>query len=503
MSCIIPTLKIDLTDSAGDSVGKHNYNALSLDTTICNLSSIFYNNESNLFDIFIKFSSIVSTYSLLSSSYTTEQVDNILRANTTVNVLSAAWSHSEFSVLYPIDATQSSIVLASTNPKDVEDFVNNKFKFIGKKWLTDNFPPTNYFENTIIDLIVFPYNYSPVTQQSDALLSTVCNPKTFTNQNRIMDVNLSRLSICVSQALIVQFQNISNNWNYASYLYKDSKYSPLPFIQTTALPPQQAESSSFGQLGSNQIEFIKDGMWIVPDGVTTIEIIAVGGGGAGGGGTTKHTGGDGYGGHEISGKLPVKKGDVIKIYTGGGGGAGWNNQKQGDFGGTAGKNSLGYNGGTGGALGSKVSGGSGGGGGGATVVSVNDIIKLIAAGGGGGAGAGLKSKGRPYNVYASSGSIVGEKGTNKTLSDGGAGGGGGGGFTGGNGGSVYSGDEGGFAGSDGKDYFPIQGYQIEQSQNGGKGAPIYDAYFATQGWKGGQGYGWGSQGGGGSITIYY
>jgi hypothetical protein len=498
MNCIIPTLNIDINDSVGDSVGKHNYNVLSLDTTICNLSSIFYNNDSNLLNIFNNFSSLVSNYKTLSASYTEAKVDNILRAITTVNVLSAAWSHLEFSVLYPIDANRSPLVLKSTNTKDIDNFVDAKLKHVGQSWLTTNYSTKDYPQNTIIDLTFFPYSYAPNIKNSDHLLATAKSPKSFGYWDRLMNVNLSRESVYISQAIIVQFQNINNVWTYVNYIFRDSVYSPLTFVNTLSTSLAANQPLSLPNLNKNKIDFIKDSVWTVPDGITSITVVAIGGGGGGGGATANHKGGDANGGHELDGVIPVAPGDKIKISIGYGGYPGFNNKRPADFGGNGGKNSLNYNGGNGGSLGKGLYGGSGGGGGGATVVSINDKIKLIAAGGGGGGGAGTLSAGQAKLSYTSSGAIAGNKGTNKTSSSGGAGGGGGGGLNGGIGGIVVDKDNGAYAGSDGKDYVSIQGFIIRYTQNGGKGAPIKDTYTGKA-----NGFGWGQEGGSGSVSIFY
>ena len=58
MSNRILTQEIYREDCVGDSSGKHNYNLLSLDTTICNLSSQFFISNNNFYTIFNDFISL-------------------------------------------------------------------------------------------------------------------------------------------------------------------------------------------------------------------------------------------------------------------------------------------------------------------------------------------------------------------------------------------------------------------------------------------------------------
>ena len=218
----------------------------------------------------------------------------------------------------------------------------------------------------------------------------------------------------------------------------------------------------------------------VPDGVTKLDLTALGGGGGGGGGND-YGGASGASGSLIAGTLSVTPGDIITVDVGGGGGYGYEASSSSGIGGAGGSSTLGYNGGNGGSE-TWIST-TGGGGGAATVVKQNGTVIAVAAGGGGGGGGGYKSGPHPATGATVSGT-AGQNAPNPTGGDVDGGGGGGGGVNGGAGGA-YGG--GGTSGSDGTNLVP-SGFSASTGSNGGTGAG---------------GHGAGAVGGDGSLVIQY
>ena len=219
--------------------------------------------------------------------------------------------------------------------------------------------------------------------------------------------------------------------------------------------------------------------FVVPFGVTSINMTIAGGGGAGGGGDT-YAGGGGYPGHTAVGTYTVTPGDTISVYVGGGGGGGVS-MAAGYGGGAGGTSGIGYGGGRGGNAGGAPASGAGGGGGAATVIKKNGTIIAVAAGGGGGGGGGDHGGPAGQNIEYTGGT-AGTQGEDKG-GDGGGAGGGGGGDQGGVGGSVTGfGDVGGYAGSDGADASSLPVTFGRASNGGGSGAR------PSSGGAGGDGY---------------
>ena len=192
--------------------------------------------------------------------------------------------------------------------------------------------------------------------------------------------------------------------------------------------------------------FNADGSYVVPAGVTQIQVTVKGGGGAGAGADGPSSGGSGGSGAQVTATVAVTAGETLTVTIGRGGrvptatanqttsntptalgGVGW------FAGGTGGQASVP---GTG-------LGGSGGGGGGATGL-LRSAALLVVAGGGGGGGGAASSGGANANTPGSAGQnstgvssgtgAAGRAGQDMGSADGGGGGGGGAGCRGGLGG---------------------------------------------------------------------
>lgn len=173
--------------------------------------------------------------------------------------------------------------------------------------------------------------------------------------------------------------------------------------------------------------------WAVPNGVTSIQIVATGGGGGGGGAGGGFIGGLGGNAGIVTTTISVNPGDTLNLFVGGGGGAGGN-------GGSA------YGGGAGGggstnvnvnaATSSQVIAGGGGGGAGANNVSCN--------GGNGNGGNANCSRGAGWGGSGGANGIGGIGGSDgmQSAPAGGNGNGGAGGLGGANGGSISGGSAG-------------------------------------------------------------
>ena len=210
--------------------------------------------------------------------------------------------------------------------------------------------------------------------------------------------------------------------------------------------PAQATTTTYSSISTIQT-------FTVPDGVTSLTVIAVGGAGGRGGSPTGCTspcrGGESGVAGRVSGTIDVIPGQVISMYPGGAGanGSGANL----GAGGTSIYSSGAYNGGNGASA--RTGNGAGGGGGAATIVTVGGNV-LIASGAGGGGGAShLNVTGQNGAAYSLLNSITATKALNAqtTLFDSGAGGGGAGGARAGDPGAAASAKDlvgnGGFAGA--------------------------------------------------------
>jgi hypothetical protein len=105
MSCNIPTLNISVEDCAGDAAGKHNYNALVLDTLICNLSSNIITQDNSINKVYDELDSLINGFVRILPNYTNTETNKFLTASTTVKLLSSVWQSNEFSLIYPMNGS--------------------------------------------------------------------------------------------------------------------------------------------------------------------------------------------------------------------------------------------------------------------------------------------------------------------------------------------------------------------------------------------------------------
>jgi hypothetical protein len=228
----------------------------------------------------------------------------------------------------------------------------------------------------------------------------------------------------------------------------------------------------------NTVSFTTPGTstWTVPEGLTTISIVATGGGGGGGGmsGAGAYVGQAGGAGAVVTSTLSVTPGQVLNLVVGGAGGAG------------AYANANLYFGG-------------GGGGGGSSNVDASTTHQIIAGGGGGG-GSYLGGAGGNAGGTGGAGGNGGNSGAFGTT-----GGGGGSGGTGGAAGSSGFGTgvsgssgNGGAGGKGGNNTVSIPGGSGGSSAGAGAGASDTMSTFAGGGGGGygGGGIGFSSTGGG-------
>ena len=221
MNCNIPTLNIDLTDCVGDSLGKHNYNTLMLDTLICNLSSNFYNIQGNIYTIFKDLSSIMDQVQNLIPLYTVDEKNNFSIANTTVNLLSSYWSNHELTVEYPTNGstydTPNAISYSGFN--SIDSFVNSRLRILGNSYLVKDFPVQNYTANTIINVVFLIYNISPNPHNPNSLVENYSNPTNFKYLDRYMTLNFKKQDINIQHIFTLKYQKINNRWTYINYTY--------------------------------------------------------------------------------------------------------------------------------------------------------------------------------------------------------------------------------------------------------------------------------------------
>lgn len=231
-SCVIPLVPLDKQDCIGDSVGKHNYNLMALDTTICNLSSLLYDNNVNYYSLSSSLSGLVvlmDTYSQYFDLINENLYNEFKKATTVVNLLSAYWGNYEFSIQVPInsislsanDLTPFSTSLSTINLENINNVVERFLKSLTKTHLTLNYPPQNYSDFTVVNASYLLYNLIPIKSNNDPLdplIKVRYSPQNIFNFNqRLMTVTYSRDNVYFTSGVILRFMVDKGDWNFIGF----------------------------------------------------------------------------------------------------------------------------------------------------------------------------------------------------------------------------------------------------------------------------------------------
>jgi hypothetical protein len=287
MNCTIPVLTIDAQDCLGDSLGKHNYNALALDTTICNLSSLIYNNKTNVSSIFNVISSLLVSYAPLEVKYNNDKLNHVLTSSTTVNLLSSFWGKYSFSVQYPLNSISLSdenlSVLAPTlstvNVQNIESLIQNRLITLANIFLQENYNPNNFSDNTIINVVFFLYNLVPTLNDNSNLkndsltqIYTINSDGSASNvfnfNQRVLYPTFNRDNVHLTTGVTLNYYIQNGKWNYGGYIIDDaiskaenvlnpaittvSTNLPTSITTSTVLSPSQSNSSNCIPLVNNK-----------------------------------------------------------------------------------------------------------------------------------------------------------------------------------------------------------------------------------------------------------
>ena len=245
-----------MQDCAGDSLGKHNFNALALDTEVCNISSSLFTTSNNFSMLVNTLSSMVGAYQILSQIYNEAKVYHILTSSTTVNLLSSFWCDYEFSIQYPINAInlpseEYSVitpVLSTANETSIDTLVNNRLKTLASIELQNRYSPLNYPENTIINISFFMYNLVPIVSEgaNDTMTSVsyLSGINTFSYNNRNITASFNRDNVHFTSGVILRYIVNNNKWDYIGYIVDqlDATATPnhnIPAIKQTTVANTQ------------------------------------------------------------------------------------------------------------------------------------------------------------------------------------------------------------------------------------------------------------------------
>jgi hypothetical protein len=208
------TYEIKKEEYVGDSVAKHNYNFLILDTKICNLNSTFFTIENNFLKIFNILESNKQKYEDAYENFSNQEMFRYDKTYSTIKILSSYWQKHEFSVClnFNLSKTFSNI---SKNihiiPKTAEEFEIQRKKCI--EYLDSYFPARSFTNNTTANVVVY-YHSIANEQPTNSLISTWKNDiKTFSPEIKTIEGILTKKDINISAVNVFKFENSNYIWN--------------------------------------------------------------------------------------------------------------------------------------------------------------------------------------------------------------------------------------------------------------------------------------------------
>lgn len=204
--------KINLSDCVGDSLGIHNLNALSLDSTICNLSSKFFNLENNYLTVFNDISSNVAKFNAFADLF--ENPLPLNKASTATQLLSSYWKNTEFTVTFPINIYDD-----TSDPN-----------FRSQEYISENTPNQTLIQKGInyLDRLYSPNNFIRGTKANVIFLLISNNGKTTVETtgsrigitNRFFDVEATKLDVHISSTKTMRYfiDPLRNIWTHYGIL---------------------------------------------------------------------------------------------------------------------------------------------------------------------------------------------------------------------------------------------------------------------------------------------
>jgi len=175
------TFEIQPTDCVGDSVGKHNYNILAIDTLNCNISSECFLGSDSILTWFNELSAFIPQLNWLATNFSTQAISSYELNHNIINTLSSYWDTSEFTVMYEYniytpDGINNNIILDSVTP--TSNYISTNFSTLSTRmldYLSTKFPANSYNLGTRAN-VVMPIFTIPMDSSTGNVYGTVFVP---------------------------------------------------------------------------------------------------------------------------------------------------------------------------------------------------------------------------------------------------------------------------------------------------------------------------------------
>ena len=182
---------ISMDECVGDSVSKHNYNTLSIDSQVCNLSSQFFNISLNYLKYFTDLENNINNFNGFSDIFF--DATRLNKSSTATYVLSSYWNRNEFTLTFPVNLYE---IAPFRQPKAYIDVntANSALNQSGLNLLNSKYPATEFLPNTIANVVFLLYSNNGTISTQRTQSFTITN-RIFNLTNRKDDVHTAQIKV--------------------------------------------------------------------------------------------------------------------------------------------------------------------------------------------------------------------------------------------------------------------------------------------------------------------
>lgn len=233
------THEIFREECVGDSVAKHNFNFLSLDSVVCNLSSLFYKTTNNNIPLFSTMLDLCANKKNFTNNLSL--MVNPIRLDRSFNgiaLLSSYWDKQEITVEYEFNKSR-------LKPNIVDDFFlfteaktfSSELTSRGYEYISEVYPASSFNSNCVLNLIVpiyandgsivASYKYDEYDAKNKVIVpkTTTTVPvfdkiasSSATDEVRLLEGSFSKKDSNFNQIRFIKYKNINNNWTFTNFL---------------------------------------------------------------------------------------------------------------------------------------------------------------------------------------------------------------------------------------------------------------------------------------------
>ena len=192
-------------ECVGDALGKINYDFLTIDNNICQLSSLYFLETPNVYSEFLELSARFDLLNVIGDAFNLGAIYK--QVYNAVSLLSSYWLTQEITIQYPInfiDDINENIKIYYLDSSTSDSVLITA----AKNYLNTNFPANLHYNNFVINVSFLLYsNDGDFTQ-------TISAPVQEYPISQYWEATFRKDDIYVTRSKNIKFQNISNTWIY-------------------------------------------------------------------------------------------------------------------------------------------------------------------------------------------------------------------------------------------------------------------------------------------------